>query len=530
MDEISAEAFFATINVCLESLGAKRSQIDSLNVFPVPDGDTGTNMYLTFESAVKYAAGAALEADDVAGRWQALARGALLGARGNSGVILAELLRGVAGSVYQSRHADASAYRVGLRAGADSAWKAVAHPVEGTILSVARAAAEGAESCDSTDLGKVAAAAADSARIALANTTDQLPILKQAGVVDAGGAGLVVLLDAVASVLTGRRRVDLSLPDAAPRDDAAHPHREGPAYEVMFLIETDDTAVDTLRAELDALGDSLVIVGGEGLYNVHVHVDDAGAAVEAALAVGMPQRLRITYLEEADALRILGRGARPGRGLVVVTHGPGTAALLEDVGAATVPAAPRQRPSTAELLDGARRAGTREVVLLPSDKDTIQVAEAAASELRDQGFRCAVIPTRSIVQSLAAVAVHDPGQAFDDSVVSMTRAAGSTRYGAVTIAAKDAMTTAGEIRTGEPIGVVAGDIVETAPDLATTSVAVLERLLAGGGELLTLVWGANAPHDVRLAIQRQVRRDHPELEVAEYEGGQPLWPLILGVE
>ena len=527
MDEISAEAFFATINVCLESLGAKRGQIYSLNVFPVPDGDTGTNMYLTFESAVKYAQ---TSDDDVAARWQALARGALLGARGNSGVILAELLRGVAGSVYEAKHADANAYRLGLRAGADSAWKAVAHPVEGTILSVSRAAADGAASVDSDNLGIVATAAADAARIALAKTTEQLPILKQAGVVDAGGAGLCVLLDAVASVLTGRRRVDLSLPEAVARPDGEPVHREGPAYEVMFLIETTDDAADALRTSLDGLGDSLVIVGGEGLYNVHVHVDDAGAAVEAALKVGMPQRLRITYLEEADALRLLGRGARAGRGLVVVTHGPGTAALLEDIGAATVPAAPRQRPSTAELLDGARRAGTREVVLLPSDKDTIKVAEAAAAELRDQGFRCAVIPTRSIVQSLAAVAVHDPGQAFDDSVVSMSRAAGSTRYGAVTIAAKDAMTTAGEIRSGDPIGVVSGDIVETAPDLADTAVAVLNRLLAGGGELLTLVWGTNAPSEVRLAIQRSVRRNHPDLEVAEYEGGQPLWPLIIGVE
>ena len=169
-------------------------------------------------------------------------------------------------------------------------------------------------------------------------------------------------------------------------------------------------------------------------------------------------------------------------------------------------------------------------MLLPSDKDTIPVAEAAAAELRDQGLRCAVIPTRSIVQSLAAVAVHDPNQAFDDSVVSMTRAAGSTRYGAVTIASRDAMTTAGEIRTGDPIGVVAGDVVETAPDMTTTAFAVLDRLLQGGGELVTLVWGANSGDPLRTAVRNYVRTEHIDLEVVEYDGGQPLWPLILGVE
>jgi DAK2 domain fusion protein YloV len=527
LEEISMEALRAAFAACLSALGDARSQLDALNVFPVPDGDTGTNMYLTFESAVQAAEAAPPE---LGARWQALARGALLGARGNSGVILAQLLRGVAGTVYETKKADANAFRLGLRAGADSAYKAVAHPVEGTILSVARAAAEGAEACDSDVLGEVASAAADAARAALALTTEQLPALKQAGVVDAGGAGLVVLLDAGASILTGRRRIALDLPEAMKRDENEHPHREGPAYEVMFIIETEDEVVDSLRDSLDTLGDSLVVVGGDGLYNVHVHVDDAGAAVEAAMRAGTPQRLRITYLEEADALRLLGRGARPGRGLVVVTHGPGTAALLDDIGAATVPAAPRRRPSTAELLDGARRAGTREVVLLPSDKDTIPVAEAAAAELRDQGFRCAVIPTRSIVQSLAAAAVHDPGQAFDDSVVSMTRAAGATRYGAITTAAKNAMTTAGEIRKGDAIGVLSGDVVESAADLATVAVAVLTRLLQGGGELVTLVWGVNATADIRVALQKQLRHEHPDLEVVEYEGGQPLWPLILGVE
>jgi dihydroxyacetone kinase-like predicted kinase len=304
----------------------------------------------------------------------------------------------------------------------------------------------------------------------------------------------------------------------------------GPAYEVMFLLDADDDAVPPLRLELASLGDSLVVVGGEGLWNLHVHVDDAGAAVEAAMRAGRPYRIRITYLEQAEQLRTTGRGELAVRALVMVAHGPGIAALLESNGATIVPAEPARRPSTAEILDGIVRAAAREVVVLPSDRDTLQVAEAAAAEARDLGLRAAVIPTRSVVQSLAAAAVHEPGRRFDEDVVAMTRAAGATRYGAVTVAVKRAFTSAGVCEVGDVLAVADGDIVDIGSDLGDVSRRILDRLLSTGGDLVTVVTGLDCDDDLVDDLGRWLRKAHPGVEVLVYEGGQPLWPLIVGVE
>jgi dihydroxyacetone kinase-like predicted kinase len=268
-----------------------------------------------------------------------------------------------------------------------------------------------------------------------------------------------------------------------------------------------------------------MVTGDADLWNVHVHVHDAGAAIQAGLAVGALERIRVTYLPEATSTPPLS-----GRGLVVVTHGPGTAALVADMGAVAVPARPRRRPSTAELLDGVHRSASAEVVMLPSDSDSLAVAEAAAEQARAEGLRVSVIPARSIVQSLAALAVHDPGARFDDAVVAMTRAAGATRYGAVTIASKDALTMAGPCRVGDVLGLAEGDIVDIGSDVDAVASAVADRLLGGGGELLTLVCGADLGAAESEALAETLQRRHPGVDVVTIDGGQPLWPVIVGVE
>ncbi len=511
-------------NAALQAVGAARAEIDALNVFPVPDGDTGTNLYLTLESAVQAAAG--VPDDDLRAIARALNRGALLGARGNSGVILSQLIRGVTGvtpAVGTGRSHGGEAFRQALQRAAELAYAGVAAPVEGTILTVARLAAEAADQEPSDDLCDVVTAAANGAREALARTPDLLPALRAAGVVDAGGRGLVVILDAFVEVVTGVHRAEPVVRLAVPRP-AVQPYA-GPAYEVMFLLEAADAAIPPMRQALADLGDSLLVVGGEGLWNVHVHVDDPGAAVEAGIAAGRPYRIRITWLS-VDMPQASGQG----RGLVVVAHGPGVAALLERAGAVVVPAAPRVRPSTAELLDGIARAGTAEVVILPSDRDTVGVAEVAAERARADGLRVSVIPTRAVVQSLAALAVHEPGARFDDDVVAMTRAAGATRYAAVTVAAKAGVTSAGVCAVGDILGLVDGDIVEIGADVGDVAAAVLARLLGAGGELVTFVLGSDAPPALADRLAAFVRAGHPGLEVIELDGGQPLWPVIVGVE
>lgn len=524
-------------DLALDALGAAREEIDALNVYPVPDGDTGTNLYLTFEAARQ-----SLVDEAPTGLADALprfARGALLGARGNSGVILAQLLRAgseqlLAGDL---RHPGALLADT-LSLAAKAAYDAVGEPVEGTILTVARAAAEAAQAALAElpeqpfgQLGTVIRAAARGARDALERTPDLLPTLKAAGVVDAGGRGLCVLLDAAEEALTGRRPVaqvrHLALPVRVP--PGSDLSAEGPAYEVMYLLDADDEPVRELRRRLAALGDSLVVVGGGGLWNVHVHVDDVGAAIEAGIEAGHPHRVSVTHFADQ-----IGRDPRwrsisqSGRGVVAVAAGPGLAGLFRDADAVVLERR-GARFSTGDILAAIRSAGTAEVIVLPNDPDSIAAAEVAARTAAEEGLRVAVIPTRAQVQGLAAVAVREPGRPFDADVVAMTAAAGHARHGAVTVAARDAMTMAGPCRTGDSLGIVEGDFARVGGDLRDVALDVVERLLAGGGELVTLVTG-DGGDELAPYIEETLNAQRPDVEVVTYSGGQPRYPLLIGVE
>ena len=515
----------------LQALGEARQEIDALNVFPVPDGDTGTNLYLTIEAALQEVAG--LPGATVAEAAAAFARGALLGARGNSGVIMSQVLRGaseVIGRLPEGEPLEPEAVRHLLRRAAELSYAAVARPIEGTILTVARAAADRAE-VQRGDAAAVLHAAVVGAQEALSRTTEQLESLRRAGVVDSGGAGLVVVLRALDEAVSGVRRQTRTpwMWRSTPATEVAHPSDEqgdysGPAYEVMFLLDADDAHVEDLRHRLDDLGDSLVVVGGDRLWNVHVHVNDAGAAIEAALMAGMPSRIRITHLNTSGPVEITGRA------VVAVTHGPGIADLLRNAGVHVIPMAPGVKPSTREVLDAMLQTHAQEVLVLPSDSDARPSVEAAAQEARNAGLRVAVIPSRSVVQTLAAVAVHDAAAHFDADAVSMTRAAGATRYGAVTVATKQALTMAGPCEPGDVLGIASGDIAVVGQDVAEVARVLVSKALSAGGELVTIVFGSDVSTDVRATLPRWIETAYPLVDVVVYDGGQPLWPLILGVE
>jgi uncharacterized protein len=522
----------------LDALGAAREEIDALNVYPVPDGDTGTNLYLTFEAARQSLVDA--EPGSLAVALTVFARGALLGARGNSGVILSQLLRAGTHQLMRGDPRRPGALLADtLTLAADAAYDAVGQPVEGTILSVARAAADAAQHAVPSlpdqpfgQLGIVIRAAALAAREALARTPDQLPVLKAAGVVDAGGRGLCVLLDAAEEALTGRRpaptvgHVSLPTPVAPGADLSA----DGPGYEVMYLLDAEDAPVRELRMRLAALGDSLVVVGGDGLWNIHVHVDDVGAAIEAGIEAGHPHRVRVTHFADQVVRAGANRArASEGRGVVAFAAGPGLADLFTESGAVVVERH-GARCSTGEILEAIRSTGADEVIVLPNDADTVAVAEAAARTAREEGIRAAVIPTRAQVQGLAAVAVREPGRAFDADVVAMTTAASHARHGAVTVAATDAMTMAGPCRVGDSLGIVEGDFALVGGTLGAVGVEVVERLLAGGGELVTLVTGAECTDDLVAHVADRLERTRPDVELFVHAGGQPRYPLLIGVE
>jgi DAK2 domain fusion protein YloV len=535
-------------DLALTALGQAREEIDALNVYPVPDGDTGTNLYLTVEAA----RGALLDAvggdestspspADVRTALAAFARGALLGARGNSGVILSSLVGAVCKRLGEAGPDDRSAlvFAEGLALAAQAGYAAVGQPVEGTILSVAQAAADAAgRSAEdpSHRLGHVIRAAAAAAREAVARTPDQLAVLRDAGVVDAGGRGLSVVLDATETAITGRRPVGghaplgtHAIPVPLPSGDLTP---DGPAYEVMYLLDADDAAVPTLRAALAPLGDSLVVVGGDGLWNVHVHVDDVGAALEAGIEAGRPHRVQVTHFADQVERQVARRPAaqRTGRAVVVVAAGAGLGELFLQAGATVVPGGPGRRPSTGQVLEALTSAGAAEVIVLPNDRDSIAAAEAAARTARaETDLRVAVIATNAQVQGLAALAVHEPGRPFEQDILEMTAAARHARSGAVTIAARQAMTTAGPCEPGDVLGAVEGDFVLVGDDLFAVAADVLERLLGGGGELVTLVAGADGG-DLAERCAAHLAATRPTVDVVVYDGGQPRYPLLVGVE
>ncbi|BET47412.1 DAK2 domain-containing protein [Kitasatospora aureofaciens] len=544
----------------LRALGHAREEIDAINVYPVADGDTGTNLYLTVESAVA-AVEAVFAAHEVDGEPRggsaaprdgaggpsladavgAMAHGALIGARGNSGTILAQLLRGMA-QVLSVRsdtdHTGGQELQRALRHAAASARQAVAHPVEGTVLTVASAAADAADAAGG-DCAEVARAAYEGACAALAATPGQLAALERAGVVDAGGHGLVTVLAALVETFTGRAPGPVAAPHArverAVEGQCAAEEGDGngPAFEVIYLLEAEDAAVARLRQRLDALGDSLVVVGGDGLWNVHVHVDDAGAAVEAGVEAGRPYRIRITHFGHGDAHTT--KAERPPReraqrAVVAVVPGEGLAALYTEAGATTLLARPGEPPASGELVQAVRRAHAREVVLLPNDAELRHTAAAAAEQARTEGIRVALIPTRSAVQGIAALAVHESERRFDEDVVAMTSAAGATRHAEVTVAERQSWTTAGICQAGDVLGLIDGDVAVIGADVSQVAATVLDRMLSAGGELVTLVLGDEAPESVADHLEARVREAYLAVDTVVYRGGRQGALLLVGVE
>lgn len=568
------------LRVFREALALYRGELNRLNVYPVPDGDTGTNMGLTLEAVLADLDGTS-EGPPALRLAQAMSHGSLMGARGNSGVILSQILRGLAGVVRSEETLGPPELARALRAAAEGAYGAVSNPVEGTMLSVARAAAQGAEEAlasghprgprqgaGAVSLVAVLEGARDAAAKALERTTEQLPALAAAGVVDAGGAGLLLLYDAMLYVAAGREVQAPPLPTylqgaAGPQGSAGEvglaerAGRRAPSraeagevselrYEVMFFLEAPDDAISGFREVWDGYGGSVVIVGGDGLYNCHIHTDDIGGAIEAAIEIGRPRQIRVTDLaEQVEEERWVREAAGletvplPGKqvttSVVAVCAGEGVKRVFRSLGVRHFVAGGQSaNPTVAELLGAIADASAEQVVVLPNNPNVVAAAERAASA---SGKKVRVVPTTSIAEGFAALVSYDPEADLDTNADAMAQAAARVLPGEVVQASREASTLGGPVRKGDWLGLSRGELKvvvpkEAGPEGAATALlaALVPEQPEEGYEMVTLIEGEGSSAASTRRIVEWLAEERPWLVPEVHHGGQPLYPYVFGVE
>ncbi|OBI89143.1 DAK2 domain-containing protein [Mycobacterium asiaticum] len=529
-------------------------EINRLNVFPVADADTGANMLFTMRAALAEAdSGDGAGVADVAGVAAALSAGAVKGARGNSGVILSQILLGIAdvtGNVVaesggQLTVIDAATFGSALWRGLDLIVASMGgEEVPGTIVSVLRAAAMAVEQCAAAGetLARAVIDAGDAAVVALERTPEQLDVLADAGVVDAGGRGLLVLLDALRSTITGHAPVrPVYEPSPASQQVDAATRRPAPQFEVMYLLaECAAEAADTLRERLGELGDSVAIAAApEQSYSVHVHTDDAGAAIEAGLAAGRPSRIVVSALSAGISGLPAGSWTRD-RAVLAVVDGDGADELFAGEGAFVLRPEPEQDPEAAvgisahQLVRAVVDTGAAQVMVLPNGYVAAEELVAGCTAAIGWGVDVVPVPTASMVQGLAALAVHDPGRQAVDDGYTMARAAGGARHGSVRIATETALTWAGTCKPGDGLGIAGDEVLIVAEDAAAAAIGLLDLLLASGGDLVTVLEGAALDGDDAEAIQTvlegHMHDRHPGSELMVYRTGHRGDVLLIGVE
>ena len=566
LEQLGPDALRHTLVTYRNTLKRHQADLNKLNVYPVPDGDTGTNMARTLDAVVA-------ELDKRPGALEetcnAISHGSLMGARGNSGVILSQILRGLASTLKSARETGAPKVAEALKAASAAAYQSVLKPIEGTILTVVRESADAAVRAagDGATLAAMLRVARAAGRESLAKTPELLPVLKDAGVVDAGGAGFLLFLDSALHVID-----DEPLPEpeniAGPNTEqliAVMKRGEGDEnvvdvselrYEVMFLLEIDDTKSKAFMQKWGEVGDSIVVVGGEGLYNCHIHTNDIGAAIEAPIGLGgRPHQIRVTDLFEEVAEEHEKREAQIGAptgadtaahggkprfkthaalpevtcAVVAVASGDGIAELFGNLGVhGVVTGGQTLNPSTQELLDAVEHMNAQQVVILPNNKNIIPVAKQVDGLTKKE---VRVVPTCSMPEALAALVAYDPEASAEHNGSEMAKAAAAVVTGEVTTAVRDTKTDAGAVKAGDSIGLVRGDgVVAIAPDVFECSTALLKHIVSAERELLTIIVGVDSKASTTEKLVEWVGEHFPSLACEVHRGGQPLYPYLFGVE
>jgi len=535
---INGSDFARSVKAGCIKLGHNRDQVDLLNVFPVPDGDTGTNMYLTLTAAAKE--GEKNNQEPLGKVAKAISMGSLMGARGNSGVIMSQIFRGIAKTLEGKEQASAVELAQALRAGSDTAYKAVMKPVEGTILTIIREVARACESeaQEGNDILGSLLVGVQEGHITLERTPGMLPILKEAGVVDAGGQGLLYFLEGVIDGLAREKSIALEgykEKMTAPRGEKGETRTLTLVYQYCteLLIKGKELNSADIKDHLTALGDSMMVVGDDDLIKVHIHSNHPGKVLESCLQFGNLSDIKINnMLEEvheqrhnwggqqaADALRI---------GLVAVGVGDGIIKMLKGLGVdVVVEGGQTMNPSTADLLTACNQIDATEIIILPNNANVIMAAEQV-KHLTDKTI--AIVPTRSVMQAISALIAFDGESDLGTVVNSMEVEMGKVSYAEITYAVRNSNVNGLDINEGDIIGIINGKINTQGSEVDNVLIESLEQMQARNSELITLFYGADIGENEALQTKGKIMGKYPDSEVEMHYGGQPHYSYLLSVE
>ncbi len=528
----------ASLMYCFrDSLQEHKESLNSLNVYPVPDGDTGSNMAATLNSVVSEIESLEenLELENII---DAISHGSLMGARGNSGVIISQILRGFVSKIKNAsrKTIDANLFSEALSEAASAAYEAVGNPVEGTILTVVRETAEAAEKAASEKLSllPLAEIAREAAKRSLDSTPELLPVLARAGVVDAGGSGFLLMLDSLLHIIDDRPMPEPEVVTASVDSLILDVHDEtsnsGTRYEVMYFLDAPDDLIPDFKKAWSEIGDSIVVVGGENIWNCHVHTNNIGAAVEAGISIGKPYEIRVTDLFEEIAGNYHDHDiADPvGCSVIAVANGDGIGEIFRSLGATRiVNGGQSMNPSTADLLEAAEATASEHVIILPNNSNIVAVAEQVDSQTSKT---VRVVGTHTVTEGFASLLGYDPEATSDKNQTGMLQASQMVESGEITTAVRNSTSEIGEIKKGNFLGLQKGKVTVVAETIVEATNNLLKEMISDEHEIVTLVSGEDSNKKETDEIVAWVNSEYEELEVEVHEGGQPLYPYYIGIE
>lgn len=554
MSNITTSLFQEMVQAAATRLGKQAEYVNSLNVFPVPDGDTGTNMSMTMDNGAKEVADK--PASTVGEVGQILSKGLLMGARGNSGVITSQLFRGFGQSIKSKEELTGKDLAQAFQMGVEVAYKAVMKPVEGTILTVSRGAATAAlKKADLTDDAiEVMQAALDGAKGALAKTPDLLPVLKEVGVVDSGGQGLVFIYEGFLSALNGDyvasedfKATPANMSEMIKAEHhksvAGHVATEDITYgyctEIMVALKQGPTYVkefnyDEFQGYLSGLGDSLLVVNDDEIVKVHVHTEDPGLVMQEGLKYGSLIKIKVDNMRNQHEAQVQKIDDGPAKaeakefGLIAVVAGDGLAEIFKAQGVDyIISGGQTMNPSTEDIVKAIEAVNAKQVIILPNNKNIFMAAQSAA-EVVD--IPAAVVETRTIPQGFTSLLAFDPSKALEDNVADMTASLSDVVSGSVTLAVRDTTIDGLDIHENDFLGMVDGSIVVSNPDMAATLKTTFDHMIDEDSEIVTIFIGEDGSSEVAQGLVDYLEETYGDIEVELHQGDQPVYPYLMSVE